>query len=300
MVTHVREKAIINSRCHCRRMPVSLTQADENGVDSTERYTMFSFSILLSVATLLASVECQRMTEVVQTADGPVRGRIFETIWHSKPFSAFQGIPYGKPPVGPLRFKDPVKVDSWTEVLNATENFKYCPQYVVANYVGQEDCLYLNVFSPVVNFGNITKDYPKKPVMFWIYGGDFATGAALQDFYAPDFFLEDDVVFVSLNYRLDVLGFLALDLPGVKGNSGLKDQVLALKWVQRNIAAFGGDPNRVTIFGESAGSASVSFHLLSSQAEGLFHQAILESGTAICPWAYNTRNRIKASAFALA
>lgn len=113
-----------------------------------------------------------------------------------------------------------------------------------------------------------------KPVMFWIHGGGYTTGSGNSDMYGPHYLISQDVIVVTINYRLGVLGFLTLDDPklGVPGNAGLKDQVMALKWVQKNIRNFGGDPNNVTIFGESAGASSVHFLLLSPMAKGLCHR----------------------------
>lgn len=122
--------------------------------------------------------------------------------------------------------------------------------------------------------------------MVFIHGGDFIVGSGSPEKYCPSFLMSEDIVYVSINYRLGVLGFLQLNDTslGISGNAGMKDQVLALKWVQTNINKFGGDPNNVTIFGESAGSASVNYHLLSPSSKGLFHKAILQSGCVLNPW----------------
>ncbi|KZC04935.1 Acetylcholinesterase [Dufourea novaeangliae] len=136
-----------------------------------------------------------------------------------------------------------------------------------------------------VKFPNPDKPYP---VMIWIYGGAFLCGANHRIFYGPDLLIEDDVIVVAMNYRLGPLGFMSLGIKDCPGNQGLKDQRLAMQWVQRNIAKFGGDPNLVTIFGESAGSASTSYHLMSHNSRGLFHRVILQSGTPLCTWTYQT------------
>ncbi|XP_051172598.1 juvenile hormone esterase-like isoform X4 [Leptopilina boulardi] len=127
--------------------------------------------------------------------------------------------------------------------------------------------------------------------MVWIYGGGFINGSGNVDFYRPDYFMQHDVVFVSFNYRLGMLGFLNMDMEDCSGNQGLKDQVLALKWVQKNIGAFGGDKNNVTIFGESAGSASVHYLCISPLSKGLFHKAIAQSGVVINPFGQQTSNK---------
>ncbi|XP_059046548.1 juvenile hormone esterase-like [Achroia grisella] len=199
-------------------------------------------------------------------------------------YVAFKGIPYAKPPIGKLRFKAPEPPESWDGVRDATQHGPICPQYnerMDRIHIGTEDCLYLNVYTKTVT--------PAKPlpVMVWIHGGSFYTGSGDSDFYGPEFFMMHDVILVTFNYRLEVLGFLCLNNEEVPGNAGLKDQVAALKWVNKNIAVFGGDPNNVTIFGCSAGSGACSLHLISKMSKGLFHKAILQSGVCLSEWCYN-------------
>ncbi|XP_058894682.2 acetylcholinesterase isoform X2 [Kogia breviceps] len=210
------------------------------------------------------------------------------------PVSAFLGIPFAEPPVGPRRFLPPEPKRPWPGVLNATAFQRVCYQYVDTLYPGfegtemwnpnrelSEDCLYLNVWTT----------YPRPvsptPVLVWIYGGGFYSGASSLDVYDGRFLAQaEGTVLVSMNYRVGAFGFLAL--PGSReapGNVGLLDQRLALQWVQENIAAFGGDPTSVTLFGESAGAASVGMHLLSPPSRGLFHRAVLQSGAPNGPWA---------------
>lgn len=156
-----------------------------------------------------------------------------------------------------------------------------CPQVDIFTnqYIpGDEDCLYLNVYSP-----NLTPTAPLA-VMVFIHGGGYKSGSGNFNQYGPDFLIKQDVILVTINYRLDALGFLCLETEDVPGNAGLKDQIAALKWVQKNITNFGGDPNNVTIFGESAGGASTGFHVISSMSKGLFQKAILMSGTPFCDW----------------
>ena len=153
---------------------------------------------------------------------------------------------------------------------------------VTAQISGSEDCLTLNVYTPAPIVGKC------RPVMVWIHGGGFVSGSGKTDMYSPDYLIAEDVVVVTINYRLGIFGFLAFEDPslGVPGNAGLKDQVMALKWVQKNIHNFGGDPNNVTIFGESAGGASCHLLMLSPMARGLFHRCIAQSGTALNQWPY--------------
>lgn len=245
--------------------------------------------LLALSAVLLLSSECfGALTPVIHTNSGPVQGEVKTTFLKAKPYSSFRGIPYAKPPIGSLRYQPPVPAEPWQNTLNATADAVACPQIDEAGgnrYVGDEDCLYMNVFSPITSFGKSTH---RKAVMVWIYGGSYNAGSSLTAFYGPDMLLEQDVVVVTFNYRLGALGFLSLSREEALGNAGLKDNVLALKWVQQNIAKFGGDPRRVTIFGESAGSALVHFHILSPMSAGLFVRAIAMSGTALAPWAYHT------------
>ncbi len=197
----------------------------------------------------------------------------------------FLKIPYAKPPVGALRWKAPEKNEPWSDVRHEPEFASPCPQPPSQQSPAStnEDCLYVNVWRP-----NDTTT--RAPVMVWIHGGGFTTGSAAdkvpltQDFlwYPGQFFAERGVVLVSINYRLGVLGFFAHpELAGENspvGNQGLLDQRAAMRWVKDNIAAFGGDPGNVTIFGESAGAGSVCMHTVSPGSRGLFHRAVSESG----------------------
>lgn len=208
--------------------------------------------------------------EGVVSADGKVR--------------TFKGIPYAAPPVGPLRWREPQPVVPWSGVRNAVE---YGPRAMQGRIFDDmvfhdsgpsEDCLYLNLWMPA----DTKQD--KLPVMVWIYGGGFVAGSSSEPRQDAGNLSKLGVLVVSMNYRMGVFGFLAHpELTresghGASGDYGLLDQVAALKWVRRNIAAFGGDPDNVTIFGESAGSASVSGLIASPLAKGLFNKAIGESG----------------------
>lgn len=146
--------------------------------------------------------------------------------------------------------------------------------------LGDPNCLKLNIYTPI-------QKEPDKllPVMVFIHGGCFLEGSGTGFLYGADFFVEHGVVFVGVNYRLNVEGFLCLGIKEAPGNAGLKDQIAALKWIRDNIKAFGGDPDNVTLFGESAGAVSTSYLILSPSAQGLFHKAILQSGSTLAPWA---------------
>lgn len=181
---------------------------------------------------------------------------------------------------------------------DATEDCPASHQYdkYSGNCIGQEDCLYLNVYTPKLPLPGS----PLLPVMFYIHGGGFISGHGTDTkMNGPDFLIEKDVVMVSINYRLGIFGFLALDSKEAPGNMGLRDQVQALKWVKQNIDKFNGDPTNVTIFGVSAGGASVEYLMLSPTAKGLFHKAIAQSGTSLCHWAQTTKMKQLAAKIAL-
>ncbi|XP_068972710.1 esterase FE4-like [Bombus flavifrons] len=196
-------------------------------------------------------------------------------------YIGFKGIPFAAPPIGNLRFKDPQPPAPWVGIKDTSKAKKYiCPQLQEVppfDVIGDEDCLYLNVYTNSLN--------QSKPVMFWIHGGAFILGNSSFYESRPDYLLAKDVVVVSANYRLGAFGFLNLGHRVAPGNLGLKDLIAALEWVKENIANFGGDSNNVTIFGVSAGGTLVHSLLVSPRAKGLFHKAILHSGTLTCPWA---------------
>ncbi|KAL7302333.1 hypothetical protein TKK_0004996 [Trichogramma kaykai] len=237
---------------------------------------MFPLVIILLHVKIILSCDI----DIVETKLGKVQGfsdtGLLDTEWCS-----FLGIPYAKPPLGDLRFRDPVPAEPWSDVRMASNYSNFCTQFDIPykRPGGSEDCLYLNVFTK-----RIKPDQPR-PVMVWIHGGAFNLGSGDNMLYGPDYYMRKDIVLVTLNYRLGIFGFLNLEDKLAPGNQGLKDQVMALKWVQDNIASFGGDPNSVTIFGESAGSASVHYLALSPMTKGLFHRAIMQSGVVLNPWA---------------
>lgn len=211
----------------------------------------------------------------VRTMEGPVTGTVTDTI------STFLGIPYAASPAGELRWKPPQPRAPWTEPLDATKFGPQCP----APSSGDEDCLFLNVYVPTKALRAAAGNGRRLPVMVWMHGGAYFLGSGSQ-FDPTKMVTDGDVIVVTINYRLGALGFLAHPALSAEssydgsGNYGTMDQQLALEWVQRNIAAFGGNPRRVTIFGESAGGNSVFAHLVSPTAKGLFQRAISQSGTS--------------------
>jgi len=226
---------------------------------------------LLLVATLAYAEE---MT--VQSHKGAVKGVRIDHDF-GQYYYAFRGIRYAKAPVGKLRFKAPVEVDPYEEEFDATDDGNVCPQYDIGSGgpAGDEDCLNLNVYTPKI-------DGKKRAVMVYIHGGAFIMGGGASYFFGPNYLLENDVVLVTFNYRLGALGFLATNDKAAGGNFGIQDQIMVLKWVQKNIAKFGGDANKVTIMGEDSGAASVTILAMSPLANGLFHGAITLSGNALC------------------
>ncbi|XP_023440534.1 cholinesterase isoform X3 [Dasypus novemcinctus] len=238
---------------------------------------------------------------IITTKNGKVRGMNLPVLGGT--VAAFLGIPYAQPPVGRLRFKKPQSLIKWSNIWNATKYANSCYQNIDISFPGflgsemwnpntdlSEDCLYLNVWIPAPKPKNAA-------VMVWIYGGGFQTGTSSLPVYDGRFLARvERVIVVSMNYRVGALGFLALsgnlEAPG---NMGLFDQQLALQWVQKNIAAFGGNPKSVTLFGESAGSVSVNLHLFSPKSHPFFTRVILQSGSSNAPWAvislHEARNR---------
>ncbi|KAH9495851.1 hypothetical protein Btru_015249 [Bulinus truncatus] len=187
----------------------------------------------------------------------------------------FYSIPYALPPTGDRRFEPPVEALPWSGVKDVKVHGHICPQTPTeqSTYNRSEDCLNLSIFSPDLN-GSL-------PVFFWIHGGGFKGGSQFSD-GDGGFVARRGVVSVMINYRLAPFGFLSTGDDVMPGNYGMLDQVLALKWVQKNIRVFGGDPGQVTIAGASAGAHSVDFHIISPLSTGLFHRAIMESGSTFC------------------
>ena len=202
--------------------------------------------------------------------------------------TVYKGIPFAAPPVGDLRWRAPQPAAPWEGVKQANE-FAPAPVQGGNPPSGKsEDCLYLNIWTPAKSPDD------RVPVLVWIYGGGFSFGSTSERVYSGDVLAKKGVVLVSIAYRVGQLGFLAhpelsAESPNhVSGNYGLLDMIAGLKWIQKNISAFGGDPTKVTIFGESAGGIAVSMLCASPLAKGLFHGAISQSGGSFGPPRVNT------------
>ncbi|XP_031196982.1 pyrethroid hydrolase Ces2e [Mastomys coucha] len=224
------------------------------------------------------------------THTGQVRGSLVHVKDTDIALHTFLGIPFAKPPVGPLRFAPPQAPEPWSGVRDGTSHPNMCLQndmmssedlkmmkLILPPVSMSEDCLYLNIYAPTHAYKG-----SNLPVMVWIHGGALTVGMASM-YDGSVLAATENVVVVTIQYRLGVLGFFSTGDQHARGNWGYLDQVAALRWVQQNIAHFGGNPGRVTIFGESAGGTSVSSHVVSPMSQGLFHGAIMESGVAVLP-----------------
>ncbi len=241
-----------------------------------------TFAALTTVTclALLTAAPVVAQTAPVRVETGLVRGVADDGL------TIYRGIPYAAPPVGPLRWSAPQPAAKWDGVREAREYGRACMQVnaAIRNLPApSEDCLVLNVWTPA------TRADERLPVMVWIHGGGFTAGTPAEQLYHGEWIAKKGVVVVSVGYRLGVFGFLAhpeltAEVPDrVSGNYGLLDTIAGLQWVRKNVAAFGGDPGRVTIFGESAGAIAVSQLAASPLAKGLFHAAISQSGGSFGP-----------------
>lgn len=235
------------------------------------------------ILVLLSSdlTKCVIETPIVNTSDGPIVGSIVrykdQNIYH------FYGIPYAQAPVGRLRFMKPSPVKVREKVYTTNQIKPQCMHFnLYLRYVHtplSEDCLYLNILVTEKTFTNATR----RPVMFWIHGGGFNyNSGTIFPFLSDVLVANQDVILVTINYRLDLFGFLYHDkIPKFIGNQGIWDQNMALRWTKTNIAAFGGDPNSITVFGQSAGGVSTIMHMASPYASGLFSRAIVQSAAPL-------------------
>ncbi|XP_016889389.1 neuroligin-2-like [Cynoglossus semilaevis] len=308
-------------------LPHALSKRSRRGASCRTAATHWCLMGALSLVLLFSLASSQKMDPskhpIVTTNYGKIRG-IKKDLNNEilGPVEQYLGVPYATAPIGDHRFQPPEAPGSWQEIRNATQFAPVCPQNihgvlpeimlpvwftdnldVAAGYIHNqsEDCLYLNVYVPTED-GPLTKkhdessmnrprdedirDRRKKPVMLFIHGGSYMEGTGNM-FDASVLAAYGNVIVVTMNYRLGVLGFLSTGDQSAKGNYGLLDQIQALRWLNENIGHFGGDPERITIFGSGAGASCVNLLILSHHSEGLFHRAIAQSGTAISSWSVN-------------
>ncbi|XP_077524863.1 acetylcholinesterase-1-like isoform X2 [Amblyomma americanum] len=253
-----------------------------NALDSAAKAARL-FSLLLVSSALKALPED---APIVRTENGLVSGQTLNV--SGRQVDAFYGIPYAEPPVEGRRFRKPVPVGSWNGTFMATTKPPPCAQtnhfhtdnLTLYYEVNSEDCLYLNVWRPTAACNGTVSCKANLPVVIFIHGGAFQWGdSAIFLHDGANFVALSNVVFVSFNYRLNVFGFLSAGTKDFPGNSGLWDQNVVLKWVQRNIRFFGGDPNQVTLLGQSAGALSAAIHTISPHSEGLFKRIVMLSGS---------------------
>lgn len=229
-------------------------------------------AVAVGLALSLAATAAASEAPVVEAPAGVLRGAAAGEV------QVFRGVPYARPPVGVLRWRPPVSLPRWDGVRDATRFGAACmqpPSPFYSHPAVSEDCLFLNIWAPA--------EAKRAPVLVWIHGGSLVSGAGSEAVADGARFAEQGVLVISINYRLGALGWLAHpglsaeSADGVSGNYGLLDQIEALRWVQRNIAAFGGDPSNITIAGQSAGALSVAYLMAAPQARGLFQRAIAQS-----------------------
>ncbi|CAF94246.1 unnamed protein product [Tetraodon nigroviridis] len=254
--------------------------------------------IAVAVAVFLETVSATSLG-VVHTEGGKVEGKNIR-LGFRRHMDIFKGIPFADVPE---RFEKPKPHPGWDGVLKATEYRNRCLQVnlPMTDTRGSEDCLYLNIWIP--HGTSVSTDLP---VMLWIYGGGFLAGGSMGANFLDNYLYSGQeiaergkVIVVTVGYRVGTLGFLSSGDSGLPGNFGLWDQQAAIAWVHRNIRSFGGDPDNITLFGESAGGASVSFQTLTPHNKGMIRRAISQSGVALCPWGVNRNPRKLAEEIAL-
>ncbi|XP_076258814.1 venom carboxylesterase-6-like isoform X1 [Rhynchophorus ferrugineus] len=257
---------------------------------------MYLICTVIIIVSLTSALPAQPYQPTLTIPNGVLQGDIGITV-NMNPFYKFEGIPYAKPPVNDLRFEPPEDIEPWEGIWKATTQTR-CMQYdhyrqdSDDNYVvhGDEDCLYVNVYTHMLGEG------ANMDVLVFIHGGAFMFGSGFS--YGPEIIMDRKVVFVTFNYRLGPLGFLSTEDEELPGNLGLRDQIKALQWVKENIQYFGGNPESITIFGLSAGGASVHFHYLSPESTGLFKAGISQSGCMLNPWVLAEHSKQKTARLA--
>nr|XP_023027102.1 esterase FE4-like [Leptinotarsa decemlineata] len=229
----------------------------------------------LNIGTILLVQYAAADFFILETPLGKIQGSVLKSRLGRDIFS-FRGVRYAEAPIHDLRFKPPVPVKQWNGIYNATKDGPLCPQPTEDPI--SEDCLILNVYSSKLP---TSTNNPKRPVILFIHPGGLYSVGSTSVWLGPNYFMDQDIVLVTMNYRLGTLGFLSTGTEEAPGNNGFKDQVEALRWIQKNILSFGGDPDSVTIMGYSAGGWSVILHMVSPMSRGLFHKAVAMSGSPL-------------------
>uniref|UniRef100_A0A2A4IWX2 Carboxylesterase type B domain-containing protein n=1 Tax=Heliothis virescens TaxID=7102 RepID=A0A2A4IWX2_HELVI len=250
--------------------------------------------VLFSIKIITADV-------IVETSLGKVAGIEVKSILKDEKYYSFMGIPYGMPPAGKTRFLPPQPHEGWSDVLPAKKERKPCSHMNIPNrplknygFSGQDDCLHLSIYTPKVP----SNEDLGMPVIVFLYNELFKVSHNASKEFGPDFFVKEGAIVVSVSHRIGSMGFLAFNDEIVPGNNGIRDIILALKWLQQNVHKFGGDPQKITLMGVDGGAAIIDVLLLSPKAKGLFSRAILQSGTAFNPIYMPTNPKVKATALA--
>ncbi|XP_021953442.1 carboxylesterase 4A [Folsomia candida] len=243
----------------------------------------YVYAILLFGVILTVGGNHHHHPPTVTLGQGVLQG-VPATSRGGRSYNAFYGVPFGKVK---KRFEISEPADGWSGIRIANKPGPSCVNsgLFFGKVTGSEDCLLLDVYSPQLRSNESSQDEKLLPVMVWLYGGGFVEGS--KNGFGGAYFMDEDVVLVIINYRLGAFGFLNAGVASARGNQGMKDQVLALRWIRDNIFHFSGDKDKVTIFGESAGAVSASLLTLSPMADGLFHRVIMQSGTAGMPFFYH-------------
>ncbi|XP_058840741.1 juvenile hormone esterase-like [Topomyia yanbarensis] len=239
------------------------------------------FAAFISIGIIISnSVVADSCTKppVVHTSLGSIKGSVLESRL-GRQFFAFRGIRYAQPPTGELRFQAPKPVTAWEDLLDATEDGPMCPQPAYNRSEVSEDCLRLNVYTKQIP-GELIRIRPQSVLVYIHPGGFYAFSGQSRNNAGPQYLMDQDIVLVTINYRLGSLGFMSTGTADCPGNAGLKDQVMALRWIRDHISSFGGNPDSVTLMGYSAGALSSALHLISPMSRGLFHRAIVMSAAA--------------------
>lgn len=248
---------------------------------------------LVTALALIGSVGA--CTTKVNTRFGPING-LWNRSTRGRLVAQYLGVPYALPPMGELRFRSPQRWNrTWATTFEAIENGPKCPQWDNDKIVGSEDCLYLNIYVPLISENPCFSD-TLLPVMVFVHGGLFSKGSGDSRELPPNYLMDQNVILITVNYRLNILGFLSTGTEASPGNYGLKDVLEALRWVQDNVRSFHGDPDNVTLWGHSSGATLGHLLAMSNRTEGLFNRYIAHGSTALAPAAINANRRARSLA----